>query len=100
MTCSRAREYLETKRIKIGEQVTANKAKYSRKEALALAGRVKRLIAAKGTKLNELDIRKKPASKEILELMLGPTGNLRAPTMRVGDTLYVGFPKGGFDGWK
>jgi len=30
--------------------------------------------------------------------MLGPTGNLRAPTIRVGDTLYVGFPKEGFEG--
>jgi arsenate reductase-like glutaredoxin family protein len=100
MTCTRAREYLETKKIKVGEQVMANKTRYGRKEALVLAGKAKRLVAAKGTKLTELDLRKKPASKEILGLMLGPTGNLRAPTMQVGETLYVGFPKGGFDGWK
>jgi len=30
--------------------------------------------------------------------MLGPTGNLRAPTFRVGKTLYVGFPREGFPG--
>ena len=32
-------------------------------------------------------------------MMLGPTGNLRAPTMKVGDTLYIGFPREGFEGW-
>lgn len=99
MTCSRSREFLEKKKIPVSEQVTANKTRYGRKEALALAGTAKKLIAAKGTKVTELDLSKKPASKEVLELMLGPTGNLRAPTMRVGNTLYVGFPKGGFEGW-
>jgi hypothetical protein len=27
----------------------------------------------------------------VLEAVLGPTGNLRAPTLRVGKTLLVGF---------
>ena len=48
----------------------------------------------------ELDLRKTPPSKKILTLMLGPSGKLRAPTMRVGDTLYVGFPKEGFEALK
>ena len=29
--------------------------------------------------------------EEQLKLMLGPTGNLRAPTLRLGKTLVVGF---------
>ena len=33
----------------------------------------------------------KPDEKTLLGLMLGPTGNLRAPTMRKGKTLVVGF---------
>jgi hypothetical protein len=33
----------------------------------------------------------KASSTEAVEAMLGPTGNLRAPTLRVGDTLLVGF---------
>jgi hypothetical protein len=32
-----------------------------------------------------------PDSKTLLEHMLGPTGNLRAPTIRKGKTLLVGF---------
>ena len=31
------------------------------------------------------------AGKELVEAMLGPTGNLRAPTLIVGKTVLVGF---------
>ena len=74
----------------------AGKNPQGRNEALALARKSKRLVAAKGSKVTELDLTKRPSDEEILSLMLGPTGNLRAPTMRVGDTLYIGFPKDGF----
>ncbi len=84
--------------MKVTEQVLAGKTPHGRKEALALARAAKKLVAAKGTKVTELDLRGKPADGEILALMLGPTGKLRAPTMRVGETLYVGFPREGFDG--
>ena len=47
---------------------------------------------AKGKKVVHLDLRKdKPAKSELLDLLLGPTGNLRAPTVRKGRTLLVGF---------
>jgi hypothetical protein len=32
-----------------------------------------------------------PERAELLALLLGPTGGLRAPTLRVGRTLLVGF---------
>ncbi len=31
------------------------------------------------------------AGEELVEAMLGPTGNLRAPTIRKGKTVLVGF---------
>jgi arsenate reductase-like glutaredoxin family protein len=38
------------------------------------------------------DLKKdKPDEGELLKAMLGPTGNLRAPTLRVGNTLLIGF---------
>jgi len=76
--------------------VTAGKNTQGPKEALALAAKAKRLVSAKGTRLVSLDPRT-ATRDEILAVMLGPTGNLRAPTLVVGDTLYVGFPKEGFD---
>src|SRR5262245_32783146 len=98
MTCGRAREFLERNRIPVAEEVTAGRNPQGKKEALAMARSARRLVAAKGTKITELDLRSGPSDKEILSLILGPTGKLRAPTMRVGDTIYVGFPKDGFEG--
>ena len=100
MTCGRAREFLERHRIPIVEEVRAGVRPQGRKEALALAKSARRLVAAKGTKVTVLDLSAGPPDKEILALVLGPTGNLRAPAMRVGDTLYIGFPKDGFEGLK
>jgi hypothetical protein len=42
-----------------------------------------------------IDLRKeKPGRNALLKLMLGPTGNLRAPTVRIGRTIIVGFDEG------
>jgi len=39
-----------------------------------------------------VDLRKEKIDAEIMsKFLLGPTGNLRAPTIRVGKTLLVGF---------
>jgi arsenate reductase-like glutaredoxin family protein len=50
-----------------------------------------RVIATKGKKRTELDMRQKPSDEDVLALLLGPTGNIRAPLIRVGKTLVAGF---------
>jgi arsenate reductase-like glutaredoxin family protein len=61
-------------------------------EALQLIAAATQLRVAKGQKVVAIDLQKdKPAEAELLKLVLGPTGNLRAPTLRVGKTLIVGF---------
>ena len=53
---------------------------------------VDEIHVAKGKRIVHVDLRKgRPAKSELLELLLGPTGNLRAPTLRTGRTLLVGF---------
>lgn len=50
------------------------------------------MIAAKGKKVVRVNLKKdKPDDDELAGLMLGPTGNLRAPTIRSGRKLVVGF---------
>jgi arsenate reductase-like glutaredoxin family protein len=44
---------------------------------------------AKGKQVSEFAGGK--ADEKLLQAMLGPTGNLRAPTIRKGKTLVVGF---------
>jgi hypothetical protein len=36
-------------------------------------------------------VEERPGDDALAALLLGPTGNLRAPTVRVGETLLVGF---------
>lgn len=46
----------------------------------------------KGKNVVTFDLKKvKPSDEELLAVLMGPTGNLRAPTARVGNTLLVGF---------
>ena len=74
------------------EQIDARKKKMPAADALALAKQVDRIVAAKGSKVVTLDLKKdKPNVETLLAVLLGPTGNLRAPTFRVGRTLVVGF---------
>ena len=48
------------------------------------------MIVAKGKKLAEFEPKGR-ASADVVDAMLGPTGNLRAPTLRAGKTVLVGF---------
>jgi len=57
-----------------------------------LARDAAKVIIAKGKKVVEFDLKADPPNERtLLKHMLGPTGNLRAPTIRYGDTLLVGF---------
>lgn len=50
------------------------------------------LLVAKGKKVTRVNLKKdRPDDDTIVSLMLGPTGNLRAPTMKVGKTVLIGF---------
>jgi len=65
---------------------------------LALLKDVQKLFAAKGKKVTKLDLKKDaPTKEEIKKVLLGPTGNLRAPTLRKGKTLIVGFNEEMYD---
>lgn len=51
-----------------------------------------KLVSAKGKKVVAVDLKKTELTQEeILKLVLGPTGNLRAPTLLIGKQMVVGF---------
>jgi arsenate reductase-like glutaredoxin family protein len=82
---------LEAHHIDVRETVSANK-KLGRSEAMGMAREATQLIAAKGKKVTAVDLTTERLSDdELAKLMLGPTGNLRAPVMRVGQTILVGY---------
>ena len=91
MSCTRAQGYLARHQITAKEIVDA-KASLGPEEALKLAAGATKLVVAKGKKIASFSLKKnRPDDDTLLAHMLGPTGNLRAPTVRRGKTLLVGF---------
>lgn len=74
------------------QQTVDAKAKLGRDDALRLASDASTIIIVKNKKVLTFSIKKnRPDDDALLAQMLGPTGNLRAPTIRMGKTLLVGF---------
>jgi hypothetical protein len=76
----------------VANTTDASKERRGREEALALAKQAERVVVARGKKVVVFDMKKAPPNDDTLTAhLLGPTGNLRAPTLRRGKTLLVGF---------
>jgi arsenate reductase-like glutaredoxin family protein len=78
--------------VQVAERADASKDRRGREQAVALAKTAQRIVVAKGKKVIVFDMKADPPDDDTLAAhLLGPTGNLRAPTARRGRTLLVGF---------
>ena len=76
----------------VASQTDARKSTLEEKEAFELLRGADEIYAARGKRVVHVDLKKEKPGREMLAaLLLGPTGNLRAPTLRQGRTLIVGF---------
>lgn len=83
---------MSNNKVEVIAATDATKDRQDKAAALALAKTVNVIITAKGKSYSLLDLKKdKPSKATLLAALLGPTGNLRAPTFRKGKTLFVGF---------
>lgn len=80
---------MEANGIEISETIPASR-KLQKDDARKLLKGAKKLVVAKGRKVTEFELGARIAG-ETVDAMLGPTGNLRAPTAIVGSTVLVGF---------
>jgi hypothetical protein len=72
--------------------VKANRQKFGKGELKALFAGAKSVTVSRGAKQATLDLKAAPpGSAAFAEAVLGPTGNLRAPTARIGKDWLVGF---------
>ena len=77
--------------VDINTLVSASK-KLQAEDAKKLLREKERLYVAKGKRIRRFNLQEDVATpEELVEFLLGPTGNLRAPTIQVGRTLLVGF---------
>jgi arsenate reductase-like glutaredoxin family protein len=98
MSCAKAQGFLAKHKVTVAQQTDAKKATIKGAAALGVLDGVDELYVAKGKKVEHVDLKKtKPNRATLLGLLLGPTGNLRAPTLRRGRTLIVGFEKGTYE---
>ena len=72
--------------------VNATKVRYGADDLKELFAGATTVVAVKGKKVTVIDMKKDKGAAELLEAnALGPTGNLRAPTIRIGQRWLIGF---------
>jgi arsenate reductase-like glutaredoxin family protein len=92
MSCKKAQGFLESNDWDVADVTDAGKERRGRAAALALAKSADKVVVARGKRAVTFDMKNDPPDDETLAAhLLGPTGNLRAPTLRKGRTLLVGF---------
>ncbi len=97
MGCKKAQGFLETNAAgTAAEVVDATRKRIGRAEALALARTADRVVAGRGKKVVVFDMKEAPPDDALAAVLLGPSGNLKAPTLRVGRTLLVGFSEAAY----
>ncbi len=77
---------LDKKKVSVKEQRLARKAPLTDAEVRALLKAVDEVVVSKGKAS-----RRQTSGETGLDELRGPTGNFRAPMVRVGRTLLVGF---------
>ena len=92
MTCGKTQEFLAKAGVTPTLQEDANKKTRGADGARDLLKDADEIYIAKGKNVVHFDL-KSASADEVMPMMLGPTGNLRAPTLRKGRTLMVGFNK-------
>ena len=92
MTCGKAQEFLAQGHVAVKVQADAKKVRFDREAAIRLVREADEVWVARGKSVVHLDLaRDTPSDDELARLVLGPSGNLRAPALRRGGKLLIGF---------
>lgn len=70
----------------------ARKQRYAAQDIPELFAGAAKILVAKGKQVLSFDMRKEaPSQEQLAAVVIGPSGNLRAPTIKSGKTILVGF---------
>lgn len=91
-TCANSHAFLDANEVDILEIIDCKEDIKSGDTAISVLENVEKLYSAKGKQVKEVNLSEnRPSDEELKKLLLGPTGNLRAPTIRVDETIVVGY---------
>jgi arsenate reductase-like glutaredoxin family protein len=94
-TCTKSDTFFAANKVQIQNVVDCKKEVLQIDDAMKLLKGVDKLYATKGVKVVEVDLKKaNPTKEQLAELLIGPSGKLRAPTVKHGKTVVVGFNEG------
>lgn len=90
MSCQKAQQFFEQRKIQIREQVDARKNPMKEDDLKGLLTRVETVFIGKGKKVITYETPEK-YEEDILIQGLGRTGNLRAPAILAGKKMFIGY---------
>lgn len=97
-TCGKTAAFLTDHQIDVAKQEDARKVPLAEADALKLVGQVNDLYVTRGTKVIHIDLKsERPDDESLLGLLIGPSGKLRAPTLKIGKTMIVGFDQATYE---
>ena len=83
--------------VTVRETVNAGKEKFGPRDLKTVFADATKVVVARGKKVLTFDMKEtSPADEEFQKVVIGPSGNLRAPTIRSGKTMLVGFSEEAF----
>ena len=89
-SCRKAQEFLDANNIQVDSRTDARKEKLDPIEVWERIKAAQSIHIAKGKKVDVFNPNV-DSQDAILEAIMGRSGNLRAPTLQIGDTFFVGF---------
>ena len=89
-SCVKAQVVFKKKKVMPKETIEARKEKIEAKEAWEMLKTASIIFVGKGKKIIKI-VPDKSSKSEILEVCLGRSGTLRAPTIKIKNTFIVGF---------
>jgi len=97
-TCGKTATFLAEHKIAVATQDDARKKPLVEADALKLVNQANDLYVTRGTKVIHINLkRERPDNETLLGLLIGPSGKLRAPTIKLGKTLVVGFDQATYE---
>ena len=78
--------------------VDAKKQRFGSQDLREVFAEASKVVAMKGKKITTFNMKATPPDpEEFAKAVMGPSGNLRAPTLKVGKTFVVGFNAEGYE---
>ncbi len=90
--CRCSQRFFESRGLPVTKRILADEQRLSAEDVQDLVHKVKEIWVARGAKIARFDmLEAPPGNQALLNLILAPSGNLRAPAVLVGERLVVGF---------